>query len=223
MSDDAHVSLQGWCCMCDPFRKGVCPPLAHRIVQFLHDTGLTRFAYRCDRESAINAMLQSAILESARKGVRVKSDLVDDLEEPLDIAEDDDEPDIPEDVPKPPASQSPIVAVPELTHPGESQTNGLAERAVQAIEDQARTLLVALEARIKVPIPSNHAVLTWVVEHAAYLLNRFQLGPDGFTPFGRLHGKESRDCICELGGRILWFVRRKCEPSWINIGDAASS
>ena len=205
-----------------PHKRGY-SPLVHRIVQFLHDTGLTRFAYRCDRESAINAMLQSAILESARKGVRVKSDLVDDLEEPLDIAEDDDEPDIPEDVPKPPASQSPIVAVPELTHPGESQTNGLAERAVQAIEDQARTLLVALEARIKVPIPSNHAVLTWVVEHAAYLLNRFQLGPDGFTPFGRRHGKNPETASVNWVNASSGSSRGKCEPSWTKNGDTASS
>ena len=108
-------------------------------------------------------MLQSSILESARKGIPVTSDLLDEHDEPLDIAEDDDEPDVPQQ----PVHAKPVVAVPELARPGESQSNGLAERAVQALEDQARTLLVALEARIKVPIPSDHAVLTCVVEHAS--------------------------------------------------------
>ena len=148
-------------------------------------------------------MLQSSILESARKGIRVDSDDLDEHHEPLDIAEDDDEPDVPEQLPRQPAHSKPTVAVPELTHPGESQSNGLAERAVQALEDQARTLLVALEARIKVPIPSDHAVLTWAVEHASCILNNFQIVPDGLIPYGRLHGKQSRQHICELGEHVL--------------------
>ena len=211
---------------CVTLQKGLHWHLVHRIAQRLDDTGLLRFAYKCDREASINTMLEAACLESARKGVRVKSDDLmtpDDLQDlPIAQADDDDEPDVPRDVPLPqpdtpsdaplPSSSSssrPVVAVPELTHPGESQTNGLAERAVQAIEGRCRTILVALEARIKIPLPANHPVVAWAVEHAPYLLNRYQLGPDGRTPLGRLHSKESQQRICEFGNRLLWCVPKR--------------
>ena len=108
-------------------QKGVFMPMVHRIAQFLKDTGLIQFAYRCDREKAINSMLEAAILESARKGVRVKAD---DLMMPEDFPgfeiaqEDEDEPPVVEStVADTPAGSShssgPLVATPELTHPGE--------------------------------------------------------------------------------------------------------
>ena len=98
-----------------------------------------RFAYRCDRETSINAILEASILESARKGVRVHSDRLGEWDEPIAEDDEEEEPYLP-DPPSPSAqpapssaagSSGPIVAVPELTHPGESQSNGLSERAVQ--------------------------------------------------------------------------------------------
>ena len=49
-------------------------------------------------------------------------------------------------------------AAPELTHPGESQSNGLAERSVGIFEDHFRTLKVALEMKLKQQLPSSHPV-----------------------------------------------------------------
>ena len=44
------------------------------------------------------------------------------------------------------------------------------------------------------------------------------LGRDGRTACGRLDGKESRDHLCELGGRVLWVVpvrlRGKLDLQW---------
>ena len=85
------------------------------------------------------------------------------------------------------------MAVPEHSHPGESQSNGLAERAIREVVDHIRVLKLALETHLNVRIPSNHPVMAWLVEHAAYLLNRCQLGTDGRTPWGRLHGKEASE------------------------------
>ena len=64
-----------------------------------------------------------------------------------------------------PAVQSSHTAAPELTHPGESQSNGLAERSVGIFEDQFRTLKMAFEMRLKHRIPSSHPVTAWLAEH----------------------------------------------------------
>ena len=57
-----------------------------------------------------------------------------EFEYPLAAVE-DDEPDAPTEVPSPLDSGAPVVIVPELTHPGESASNGLAERSVGTLED----------------------------------------------------------------------------------------
>ena len=44
------------------------------------------------------------------------------------------------------------VAVPEESAPGESQSNGAAERAVQMVEDQIRTMKLALEHNLQVKV-----------------------------------------------------------------------
>ena len=120
--------------------------------------------------------------------------------------------------------------MPELTHPGESKTNGFAERSVRTLEEQTRTLLLALEAKLNMKVPASHPLLGWIVEHAAFTLNKYMLGRDGRTAFGRLHGKETRDHICELGEKVLWFVpaklRAKLDQKWrygIFLGRSLSS
>ena len=49
-------------------------------------------------------------------------------------------------------------------------------------------------------------VIAWLVEHTAYVMNRFVLGLDGKTPYGRLHGREKRERIHEFGERIMWYA-----------------
>ena len=44
---------------------------------------------------------------------------------------------------------------------GESQSNGLAERAVRRIQEQIRTLLVVLESRLKHRIPMDSNIAAW--------------------------------------------------------------
>ena len=102
-----------------------------------------------------------------------------------------------------------LVATPELSHPGESASNGLAERSVGEFMDQLRTLKTALEGRLKMRLSSNHPITHWLVEHTSYVLNKFSLGPDGHTPYGRLHGREGRERICEFGERVMWYVPKK--------------
>ena len=49
----------------------------------------------------------------------------------------------------------------------------------------------------------------WMVEHASHLLSKYAIGPDGRTGYGRLHGKEVSERICEFGERVLHYIPRK--------------
>ena len=194
---------------CTP-RKGPHPQVVQRIVKFIRDAGLTHFAYRCDREPAIGSLIDEACSVLGRSSFKVSTDQVDPAPKfPVAIAE-DDEPDAPTDTPAAADDQgAPVVAVPEMTHPGESASNGLAERSVGVLEDQVRVLLIALQAHVKVPLSTTQPVVAWLVEHAAYLLNKYQVGRDDKTAFGRLHGKETKERLCEFGEKVLWFVPKR--------------
>ena len=83
-----------------------------------------------------------------------------------------------------------LETVVEHSEAKDSQTNGVAERAVQSIEVLVRTMKFALEKRLRLQIASNHAIMAWIVEHAAETLNRYHVGQDGTTPYERVRGKE---------------------------------
>ena len=168
--------------------KGSDPLVVARLCRFIMECGLVHFAYRSDREPAIVSLIQDACAMAGRNGVSIR-------------AIEDESPD--------PMVERAHIAVPEHSHPGESQSNGLAERAIREVVDEIRTLKMSLERRVKGRLANDHPVMAWLVEHAAYMLNRCQLGTDGRTAYGRLHGKESTARLCEFGERILWFVPKK--------------
>ena len=226
-----------WLCCWVP-AKGRDPRVVARIARFIKDIGLTHFAYRSDREPSICAMFEDACAMSGRKGVKVNAD-----EDHADVATNVDELDAADpfvDVDKvtePPVPtvpdvsvESTTVATPEGSHPGESQSNGKAERAVGEFVRQLRTMKVALESRLKARIASSHPIMQWLIEHTAYILNKYGLGSDGRTPYGRLHGREAKERMCEFGERIMWYVpkkqRSKLDQRWrygLFIGRSMSS
>ena len=67
------------------------------------------------------------------------------------------------------------------------------------MEGQIRVLKDALETRLGVTVASNHNILAWVVEFAGTLINRYEVGHDGKTPYERLRGKSSRLLGLEFG------------------------
>ena len=170
--------------------------VVQRLVRFIRECGLVHFTYRSDREPAILAMLDEACAILGRVGERADADTVVSHDElvttggalNLDPNVDDDEPYV-----KSSEAHSSHTAAPELTHPGESQSNGLAERAVGVWEDQFRTLKHALELRLKHRLPASHPITSWLVEHTAWILNKYHLDSDGRTAYGRLHGREGRE------------------------------
>ena len=92
---------------------------------------------------------------------------------------------------------------------GDSQANGLAERAVQSVQKQVRTLLLALERNLGMAIGVLHPCFPWLVEHAADVLNKFQLGKDGMSAWQRLKGRPYSGLMLEFGSKILHRVVQK--------------
>jgi len=87
---------------------------------------------------------------------------------------------------------------------GSHASNGVVERAIQSVEGQVRVLKDALEARWKVKIKAADAVIPWLMEWSAYLLNRFEVGHDGKTAYERCAGKKAKSLGLEFGEAVLW-------------------
>ena len=196
--------------------KGRDPHVVQRLARFIKECGLLHFTYRSDREPAIIAMIEEACAIAGRKGLKdgatTDAEAIDQMGlmdgsgnlVTADITVDD--------AVHEPSSllvESAHTAAPELTHPGESQSNGLAERSVGIVDDQFRTLKHALELHLKHRLPVSHPATSWLVEHTAWVLNKFHMGSDGRTAYGRLHGREGHERVCEFGERIMWYVPKK--------------
>ena len=99
---------------------------------------------------------------------------------------------------------------PEFSPIFSSQSNGVAERAVQSVEGQLRTLRYALESRLGVGVViaprggDASSVVAWLTEYSAVLLNRFEVGHNGKTAHERLHMKPSRTMGVEFGETVYW-------------------
>ena len=79
--------------------------------------------------------------------------------------------------------------IPEHSPVGESQSNGIVERAVRSSKDQIRTTKLALERRINCRVPAHHPVMTWLVPHAGETISKYQVSKDGKTAYERVMGK----------------------------------
>merc|ERR1711879_1035044 len=61
---------------------------------------------------------------------------------------------------------------------GSSRSNGDIEGAVSTAERGIRRLRLALESNYKVKVPLDHSVVPWLVLHAGFVHNRFQVDDD---------------------------------------------
>ena len=89
------------------------------------------------------------------------------------------------------------------------QANGSIENAVGEVLQQMRAIKLGLEQKISTAIPTDHPVLYWMVEHAPTLINRFQLGRDGRTPFRKLRGEDNDARVCEFGEQVFAKIVRR--------------
>ena len=59
----------------------------------------------------------------------------------------------------------------------------LQSRRSRQLEGQVRAMMLAQERRLHAKILVNHNINTWLVEHAADILNKFVVGADGRTAY----------------------------------------
>ena len=62
---------------------------------------------------------------------------------------------------------------------GDHEANGRAENGVQAFQNMARQMRLAVEHHLEVRIPHKHPVLMWSIEWVSGAHNRFKNGRDG--------------------------------------------
>ena len=107
----------------------------------------------------------------------------------------------------------------ELSPVGDSKSNGLVERTIQTIEGQIRTLRCAFEARVNRKLTPGGALFSWLVIHAANLINLYEVGKDGKTPYQRLRGRKLHPDLIEFGECVHYLPLNhldlgKAEPRW---------
>ena len=68
---------------------------------------------------------------------------------------------------------------------GHSQSNP-AERAIQTVRRLGNTLLEEVRTGAKIQLPSSHVLFSWAYGHAAWLYNRYNVGPNKQTPLQRI-------------------------------------
>ena len=90
----------------------------------------------------------------------------------------------------------------ENSVPGDSRSNGAAERAVKALGEQVRVLRAGLQGRLGLVMKSSHPVMTWLVQHAADCISKYQVSEDGKTAYERLKGKPFSRAVVEFGEKI---------------------
>ena len=83
------------------------------------------------------------------------------------------------------------------------QSNGPCEKAVQDVTAHMRALVIGLEARIGAALPEGSPMFQWALEHATFLLNHYNVGKDGMTPFERITGRKWRRPLAEFGEVVL--------------------
>ena len=102
---------------------------------------------------------------------------------------------------------------------GESQSNGVVERAVRTITTQIRIMRLALQSQVGVNFSCLHPVTAWLVNHAADVINKFKVGYDGKTSYERVKGKPFKREVVEFGEKVFFRSgkldkQRKMEPRW---------
>ena len=73
---------------------------------------------------------------------------------------------------------------------GRETSNGETERAIRQVQEQARCIKPATEARLGKAISREHSSIPWMIRHAAQTLNRYRLGSDSKTAYQRVKGRQ---------------------------------
>ena len=89
---------------------------------------------------------------------------------------------------------------------GEPDANATVERAIQDVEGQTRTLRAELERKIGRRIKLGDEVTPWMVRHAACLITRCRVRPNGRTSMEIMKGRRTNSRVAEFGETILFKI-----------------
>lgn len=95
-----------------------------------------------------------------------------------------------------------VQAVPGVSAVGESQSNGLAERGVQLVEELLRTYKIALEDRMQQTLSAQHHVFLRLAEHVGSVYNKYETDKEGEAAYERMHGVPAEERSIEFGERM---------------------
>ena len=90
----------------------------------------------------------------------------------------------------------------ECSPAGDSRANGRAERAVQTVEKQVRILKLALDEAVGATSVA-HPIFTWLILHAADVLTKFKVRPDGLTAYEYFNGRAYSGLMVDFGTLVL--------------------
>ena len=102
---------------------------------------------------------------------------------------------------------------------GHSQSNP-AERAIQTVRRLGNTLLEEVRNGAKIQLPSSHVLFSWAYGHAAWLYNRYNVGPNKQTPFEIATDRPYRGRLATFGSAVYGQPlphkpqQRKGIPAW---------
>ena len=92
----------------------------------------------------------------------------------------------------------------------------MAERTIQLIEDDVRTLKSAFEKLIKARPTSTHPLTKWLVEHAASLRNGYSTTQTGETPHEKHYVQKRMPRPLKVGEKVFYLIpkeaARRAEP-----------
>ena len=62
-----------------------------------------------------------------------------------------------------------------------------------------------MEWRLGERVNENHSTLPWMIRHASFIINRFNVGQDGKTPYERWKQKKFKGELVEFGEKIMYL------------------
>ena len=72
----------------------------------------------------------------------------------------------------------------------DSNANGEVENAIRRFSGQLRTAKLCLEKRLQQRVPTDHKVMSWLVEHVAGMLTTRACGQDDITAYHRIKSED---------------------------------
>ena len=90
----------------------------------------------------------------------------------------------------------------EVSPPGDSAGNGIAERAILTVGGVVRTMKVVVEENVLEGRDIFPCLVAWLVHHAAQVICACVVGANGLTPFRRLKGRKFGTPLAGFGERV---------------------